>query len=165
MKSALDTALTYLSRRALTHYELEIRLEKKGYSKAERQEAMERVESWGYVDDRALAFSFAQARLMSSSQKRVKQELLRRGIAPLLVEEVLEDVFEPEQELSQCINYAKKMWTQEERRWETSYQFKKSYVHISRENFIKQKIGQKLVQKGYSLEVIYQAFDRLIEFK
>ncbi|HVJ50512.1 regulatory protein RecX [Desulfitobacterium sp.] len=160
MKSALDTALTYLSRRALTHYELKLRLEKKEYSETEIQEAMERVEGWGYVNDQVLALSFAQTKLVSSSRKRVKQELLRRGVAPLLVEEALEQVFEPAQELSQCLDLAKKMWTQEGKRWETSYQYKKTYAHFPRELFLKQKIGQKLAQKGYPLEVISRVLEK-----
>ncbi|AHF06650.1 regulatory protein RecX [Desulfitobacterium metallireducens DSM 15288] len=157
LKSALDSALTYLSRRALTYYELETRLEKKGYSETEIAEAMVRVKGWGYVNDRALAVSFAQTKLVSYSLKRVKQELIKRGIAVELIDEVLEEIYEPEQELTQCIDLAKKMWSEEGRRWESSYQYKKTYMHIPREPFLKQKIGQKLMQKGYPQEIIRQA--------
>ena len=159
MKSALDTALTCLSKRALTHYELKIRLEKKGYSEEEISEAMERVEGWGYINDQAYALSFSQTKLSSWSRKRVQQELLRRGVNSIIINDVLDQVFQAEQELSQCINLAQKMWIQEGKRWETSYQFKKTYAKIPRNLFLKQKIGQKLAQKGYSLNVIQQALE------
>lgn len=165
MKSALDTALTCLGRRALTHEELRIKLETKGYSEAEIKEAMERVEGWGYVNDRALALSFAQAKLVNSSRKRVKQELLKRGISSPLIEEVLEHVFVPDQELAQCVDLAKKMWSQEGKRWETSYQYKKTYAHVPRELFLKQKVGQKLAQKGYPLDVIRQVLEESPRWK
>lgn len=153
-KSALDTALTYLSRRALSHYELQTKLEQKGYSEAEIAETLERVEGWGYVNDGALARSYAQTKLLTYSRKRVKQDLLRRGVGPELIEEVLEDIYVPEQEISQCVDLAQKMWIDESKRWEKSYQYKKTYAHVSRELFLKQKIGQKLMLKGYSQEAI-----------
>ncbi|MEA4901256.1 regulatory protein RecX [Desulfitobacterium sp.] len=158
-RSALDAALTYLSRRALTRYELISRLERKGYSEAEIIETIERVEGWGYINDRNVALSFAQTKLASYSQKRVNQELLRRGIAPELVKEVLQDLYEPERELDQCTNLAKKMWSEESRRWDKTYQYKKTYAYIPREVFLKQKIGQKLMIKGYPQQVIRQALE------
>lgn len=159
MKSALDTALTYLSKRALTHDELKIRLEKKGFSDEEISEAMERVEEWGYINDQAYALSFSQSKLSSWSRKRVQQELLKRGVNPIIIEDVLDQVFQAEQELCQCRNLAERMWSQEVKRWETSYQFKKTYAKIPRDLFLKQKIGQKLAQKGYPLNVIHQVLE------
>lgn len=159
MKSALDTALTCLSKRALTYFELKIRLEKKGYSEEEINEAMERVEGWGYINDQAYALSFSQSKLSSWSRKRVQQELLRRGVSLIVIEDVLDQVFQTEQELSQCRNLAQKMWIQQVKRWETSYQFKKTYAKLPRDLFLKQKIGQKLAQKGYPLNVIQQALE------
>lgn len=164
MKSALDTALTFLSKRALTHYELKMRLEKKGYSEDEISEAMERVEGWGYINDQAYALSFSQSKLLVWSRKRVQQELLRRGINSSIIEDVLDQVFKVEQELSQCLNLAQKMWAQEAKRWETSYQFKKTYAKIPRELFLKQKIGQKLAQKGYPLNVIHQVLEEALRW-
>ncbi|WP_425802306.1 regulatory protein RecX [Desulfitobacterium sp. Sab5] len=159
MKSALDTALIFLSKRALTHYELKMRLEKKGYAEDEISEAMERVEGWGYINDQAYALFFSQSKLSIWSRKRVQQELLRRGINSSIIEDVLDQVFKAEQELFQCLNLAQKMWSQEAQRWETSYQFKKTYAKIPRELFLKQKIGQKLAQKGYPLYVIHQVLE------
>lgn len=158
-RSALDTALTFLSRRALTYHELLTKLEGKGYSEEEIAEALERVKGWGYVNDRELARSFAQAKLINYSRKRVKQDLLKRGIVSELIEEVLQDLYLPEQEISQCVDLARKMWTEESRRWEKSYQYKKSYANVPRELFLKQKIGQKLMIKGYSQELIRNVLD------
>lgn len=158
-KSALDTALSYLSRRALTYYELQSRLGKKGYYEAEIEETLKRVKGWGYVNDKALALSFAQVKLVNFSRSRVKQDLLKRGIVAELVDEVLGGLYQPEQELSQCVALARKMWSEEAKRWENSYQYKKTYMYIPRELFLKQKVGQKLMQKGYQQEVIRQALE------
>lgn len=158
-KRAIDTALSYLSRRSLTYYELQSRLEKKGYSETEIDETMKKVKGWGYVNDKALALSFAQFKLESFSRNRVKQDLLKRGIDAELVDEVLEGLYESDQELTQCIALTQKMWAEESKRWENSYQYKKSYMHITREFFLKQKISQKLMQKGYPQEIIIQTIN------
>lgn len=163
MKSALDTALTFLSRRSLTRYELQIRLEKKEYSEEEISEAMRRVEGWGYINDRALALSFSQSKLMTYSRRRVRQELLKRGIPSTIIEEVLEQVFLPKQEFEQCADLANKLWSLEAKRWENSYQYKKTYAKIPRTLFLNQKVGQKLVQKGYPMEVIRRVLEDLQE--
>jgi regulatory protein len=156
MKTALDVALSYLSRRLLTRIEMVQRLERKGYSPTDIENALERLTEWGYLNDHEYALSYTRSKQANYSKKRIEAELKSKGIAEEIVDAALQTSYLPEQEELLCQKEARKLWADESRRWENSYQYKKSYARISREVFLRQKVGQKLLQKGYSLELIYR---------
>ena len=161
MKTALDAALTYLSRRLYTRFEMVQRLGQKGFASDEVEKALERLVEWGYLNDREYALSYCRSRQSSYSKKRIEAELKHKGIEDGLVFDVLEESYLPSQEQALCRQQAQKIWSEELRRWESSYQYKKSYAKISREVFLRQKVGQKLLQKGYSLELVYHSIDEI----
>jgi regulatory protein len=161
MKTALDVALAYLSKRLLTRFEMLQRLEMKGFSSEEVEGTLKRLVEWGYLNDREYALSYSRTKQVSYSKKRIEVELKRRGIEEELIEEVLEETYRPIQELALCRQQAQKLWLDESRRWESSYQFKKSYAKIPRTIFLRQRVGQKLLQKGYSLEIITNIIDEI----
>ena len=162
MKTALDAALSYLSRRAMARSELEQRLLQKRYSSDDVDNALCRLSEWGYLNDREYSHSYIRAKQMNYSKKRIEVELKRRGIEDRLIEETLEETYLPNQEKELCRRQAQKIWTEEFRRWESSYQHKKSYAKIPRDTFLRQKVGQKLLQKGYPLDLIYQVIEEII---
>lgn len=162
MKSALDAALAYLSRRSLTRYELEQRLLKKGYSSDDIEGALKRVSEWGYLNDREYAYAYIRTKQVNYSKKRIEVELKRRGLEEELIEETLQEVYLPKQEKELCMRHAQRIWAEEFRRWESSYQYKKSYLTIPRNTVLRQKVGQKLLQKGYPLELIYQVVEEIM---
>lgn len=156
MRTALDVALSYLSRRLLTRVEITQRLERKGYPSSDIEDALKRLIGWGYLNDYEYALSYARSKQSSYSKKRIEVELKRRGIDEELIDSALQTTYPSEQEESLCQNEARKIWSDESRRWENSYQYRKSYAKLSREVFLRQKVGQKLLQKGYSLDLIYR---------
>jgi regulatory protein len=161
MKTALDVALTYLSRRALTHFELVQRLVQKDYSSEEIDHAIERLTEWGYLNDREYAIAYCSTKQKSYSKNRIELELKRRGIEDGLISQVLAEFYLPIQEYELCKGQAQRIWQDEAKRWESTYQHKKSYAKIPRALFLRQKLGQKLVQKGYSIEMIHSIIEEL----
>lgn len=161
MKTALDAALSYLSRRLLTRCEMIQRLGQKGFSSDEVEKALERLTEWGYLNDREYALAYTRSKQANYSKKRIELELSRKGIEDELIEGVLEESYLPSQERALCRQQAAKMWAEELRHWESSYQYKKSYAEIPRQIFLRQKVGQKLLQKGYPLELVYHIIDEI----
>lgn len=161
MKTALDAALSYLSRRLLTRFEMIQRLRLKGYSPDEVEKALERLTEWGYLNDREYALAYIRSKQASYSKKRIEVELSRKGIEEELIEGVLEELYLPSQERVLCSQQAAKMWSEELRRWESSYQYRTSYAKVPRKVFLKQKVGQRLLQKGYSLELVHNVIDEI----
>ncbi len=153
MKSALDTALTLLTRRALTQAELVQRLRKKGFNSEEIDSSLSRLREWGYLNDLEVARTYSQFKQHYYSLKRINYELKRRGIEESIIHQVLEEL-SPEQEESLCRSQAQKYWAEAMGRWEKSYRHKKSYAKVSREVFLKQRVGQKLLVKGYPYELV-----------
>jgi regulatory protein len=162
MKTALDVALTYLSRRSLACNELEQRLVQKGFAIEEVTQTLERLTEWGYLNDHEYARSFIRTKQGNYSKKRIGLELKRKGIEEELIQETLEETYLPIQERELCSRQAQRILTEESRRWESTYQYKKSYAKIPREAFIKQKVGQKLLLKGFSLELIHQVIEEIM---
>lgn len=161
MKTALDAALGYLSRRLLTRFEMVQRLGQKGFSTEEIEKALERLTEWGYLNDREYALSYCRSKQSSYSKKRIQVELKHKGIEEELILEVLEETYLPSQEQTLCRQQAHKIWMEELRRWESSCQHKKSYAKIPQKLFLKQRVGQKLLQKGYSLEMVHLIIDEI----
>ncbi|MGE4273133.1 MAG: regulatory protein RecX [Desulfitobacterium sp.] len=161
MKGALETALTYLSRRILSRYELVQRLTRKGFSEQEIDSALERLLEWGYINDQEYARVYCRSKQTNHSKKKISCDLKGRGIQEHIVEQVFQENYQPEQEKELCLKHAQKIWAEESRRWENSYQHKKSYEKIPREVFLKLKVGQKLMQKGYPQEMVQQIIERV----
>ncbi len=161
MKTALDAALAYLSRRLLTRFEMVQRLGQKGFPSDEIDKALERLTEWGYLNDRDYALSYCRNKQLNYSKKRIEVELQHKGIEEELILEVLTESYLPSQERALCRQQAHKIWTEELRRWESSYQHKKSYAKIPQKVFLKQRVGQKLLQKGYSLEMVHLIIDEI----
>lgn len=161
MRTALDVALTYLSRRALTRFELVQRLVQKELAADEIERAVERLIEWGYLNDRDYALAYCRTKQKGYSKKRIELDLTKKGIEPGLVKQVLAECYSLDQEREICREQALQIWQSEAKRWESSYQYKKSYAKIPRTIFLRQKVGQKLSQKGYSLEIIHDILDEL----
>ena len=79
-KTALSTALEFLSRRQMTVDQLYKRLERKGYTRDEIAEVINKLIEWKYLDDRNYAISYCKNKLDKYSGARIKMELLKVGI-------------------------------------------------------------------------------------
>jgi len=154
LKSAREVALDSLSRRALTHYELETRLKEKGYESSEVNEVLKKMEKLGYLNDQELALTVAQSRLKRYSRRRVIQDLQNRGLTSQVVEHALEAMYTSDAEFQQCLTLAKRWWAQEGTRWDQSLQPDRIKKSLPRELSLQQKVARKLVQRGYPSDMV-----------
>ncbi|MEO0050130.1 MAG: RecX family transcriptional regulator [candidate division WOR-3 bacterium] len=86
-------AFLLLSYKARTEKELKERLEKKGYSPVVIARVLERLKELGLADDEKLTKDYVEERIRigHKGKWRVKQELLKRGVAKEKVEQALRD--------------------------------------------------------------------------
>lgn len=154
LKSAREVAVDCLSRRALTHCELETRLKEKGYGSSEVNEVLEKMEKLGYLNDQELALTVSQSRLKRYSRRRVLQDLQNRGLEPQVIEQALESTYSSDDEFQQCLTLAKRWWVQASKRWDQRIHEKHSKRSVPRELWFQQKVAQKLVQRGYPSDMV-----------
>jgi regulatory protein len=94
-RSAWETALDALARRARSIAEIRRKLLAKGFDVSEVEEVEARLRRLGLVDDRSVAYNHASRRAEEGrrGRRRVRRELLARGLDPAIVEEALDDAF------------------------------------------------------------------------
>ena len=154
LKSAREVAVNCLSRRALTHYELETRLKEKGYESSEVNEVLEKMEKLGYLNDQELALTVSQNRLKRYSRRRVLQDLQNRGLVPQVIEQALGSTYSSDDEFQQCLTLAKRWWVQEGKRWDQRIHQDRTKKFLPRELSLQQKVARKLLQRGYPSDMV-----------
>lgn len=173
MPTALDTALDALSRRALSRWELEKRLVVKGFSGEEIIAALSRLQEWGYIDDRRLTIEYCQIRSQRYPRLRLREELRQRGVDLRLVDEVLRETFSEEQELEQCGILAEKLWEQEKTKKSRELRLNTRVSEGDSDGnqpgrdghetpdftTMRERVGAKLLRRGYPLSVVVRALD------
>lgn len=91
MGQARLRALNYISQRPRTAMQVRQKLLRDEFDEDVCDAVVHRLRELGYVDDRALAYRYAETRLSRRyGPIRVVQELRRRGIAPALAEEAVD---------------------------------------------------------------------------
>jgi regulatory protein len=87
-------ALRLLAQRPHFRRQLATKLRQRGYPADEVEEALDRLQAAGYLDDEAAARQFVEERMERRSwgPARVRAELLRRGVEPALVERLTADL-------------------------------------------------------------------------
>ncbi|MGA9174984.1 MAG: regulatory protein RecX, partial [Thermoactinomyces sp.] len=133
-------ALRFLSYKPRTVYELRQHLERKEFSGTMARQVIAEMEKLGYLDDRQFAREWVRERLHRKGfgTRRLKQELMRKGIASSLIDEALIEVDE-EEERRLAMQVA-------ERR----------YLRIGREPWptVERRLGQYLLRQGFSMGLV-----------
>lgn len=88
MASAFDMAASFLSSSAKTKKEVFDKLEKKGFSHSVAERVLQKLEDYGYVDDKNYANLFVRS-YPTKSKRGLKNKLLLKGVTADIVEEVL----------------------------------------------------------------------------
>lgn len=78
--SAFDTAAYYLSFRDRTRKELTDKLTDKGYSLVDIEDAISKLELYGYINDENYALSYIKGNMKRKGSKLIAMELARKGI-------------------------------------------------------------------------------------
>ena len=87
---ALERAMNYIARGRKTSFQLRKYLTDKEYAPAVVNYVMDKMKYYGYIDDKAYAQAYVEQNSQSKGARRVKQELMQRGIKMSEAEEVSE---------------------------------------------------------------------------
>jgi len=111
-RKARAAALDYLSYQARSTAEVRKRLKLKGYDEATVEDAVTYVATYGYLDDAAYAVAYVKSRFAGRAYgpERLRQELLRKGVARDAVEAALESLDEGEQLEDAALTHARTRW-------------------------------------------------------
>lgn len=127
--------LAYLSRAEHCRYQLSVKLSKKGYSRAETDEALDFLASEGSLDDARFASAWLRNRLIGRAEGRARllAALQSRGVDRSVAESALRAHFEDTDERALCLRAMEKL----ERTGRTG-----------------EKMLQSLQRKGFSKKII-----------
>lgn len=118
-------------------------LKEKGYPNSCINKAIEKLKEYGYVDDEAFAESFISTYSSAKSKRKLKYDLMSKGIADYIIESKLESITD-EDEREKCLKYAEKYIKNKEFDLKT-----------------KQKLYNHLAGKGYDYDEIAYAWQEL----
>ncbi len=147
-KRAHSAALRYLGYRDRSCQEMKAYLTRKEFSPPVIRQVIDRLEENGYLDDARFAERFAAARLEQRrlGKKRLRHELLNKGIAGSLADRVLDGLFEDveEQALARASGLKKMQgW----RGLETGK--------------VRRRLARFLQRQGYSSDTVYRTVEEL----
>lgn len=106
---ATEIALRLLAVRLRSRRELEQRLSRRDVAPATVRAVVERLAAEGFIDDMRFARAWARGRLAlrPSGAVRLRRELLRKGIAPDLIEPALREAFAESDERQLALDVAR----------------------------------------------------------
>lgn len=117
VREALVLALGWLGLRARTEQEITRRLRDRGVPEPVARVALARLRRWGYVDDRRLAQEQVEgARVRHIGPRRVRAELMRRGVPAAVVDAVVAEAWPGDVERDEARRLARRRWAQLARR-------------------------------------------------
>ncbi len=145
-RSAYDTALSYLTDRARTVREVELKLDEGNYSEGEIMQTIERLAAAGLLDDRRFAHEFVETRLNTKpvSRARLEQQLRGHHVDAPVIDAALERVTD-EVELANAVAVVEKFLRQ----------FEKLDDETRR-----RRIFSRLQTRGYSRDTTKLAMER-----
>ena len=139
---ALDKALTHISASPKTRKQIKDFLVKKGYVEVVSDYVLERLDYYGYADDRQYCRTYAES-VTGKSKKAIEVELLKRGVEKSVIEGELSNLEDDEDEVLTLL---------------------KKYLRgkpLSKENIYKG--CRYLISKGYDYDTVKSASERIDE--
>jgi regulatory protein len=94
-----NRALDLLSVRAYSVKELHRKLVQKDILPAEADAVVERLQAAGLLNDTSYSLAFARSKLLNSgaSARRIRQDLMRKGVAPAIIADAIAQVMADEE--------------------------------------------------------------------
>lgn len=148
---ALKFAMKLLGLRKRSVFEIENRLQKKGYERNIIEDVLENLDRYKYTDDKSFAESYINDRMNFRPCGRflIKKELKERGIAENIIERKITELISEEKEISSAQKLAQRKL--------------KTIRDKTDRNKTTQKVRSYLQIKGYSFDIISQAVENEIE--
>ena len=146
---ARAAALDYLSYGARTTAEVRRKLRDRGFDEAAVEDALAKMQDYGYLDDAAYARAFARGRFAGRGYgpQRLRADLLRRGVAREAVDAALDALTEAEDLGEAARRHGRQRWRA-----------------LAREADVrkrKQKTMDFLVRRGFSFDLAREVADEL----
>jgi regulatory protein len=163
-KSVLGAALDFLSRRQLSARQLAGKLESKGYSAEENAEALRKLEEWKYIDDRQYALSYIKSKEKRFSRTRIWFELQKAGLDNRMISLIMDEYYPEQQEVQNCLLLGRKMFEQEYRKYQKKPLNDQNRNIPPKELYLRKKVGDKLLAKGYQLDIVKKVLEEIIIF-
>ena len=146
-KRAVRRAMNLLKEKSYTKIQLVQKLRDNFYCEDHIAAALSYVESYGYVDDFAYATDFIIYRASQLSKRQIEQKLMQKGIDGKVIAQAFEAFYADGNEI------------EEEQQIQYFLQ-KKGYSGIKDEKQ-KQKLIASLLRKGFSMEKIKRATEKI----
>ncbi len=150
-KKATPVAIRYLSYRDRSCKEVTAHLTKKGFSETAVQKTVSYLTRLGYLDDERLALSWGRLRIDAKKigARRLRSELVARGLSKEIVEQALATLFSEVDEWQLALSSArKKLSTMKD----VDYEKKR------------RRLIQFLQRKGFAGDTVMQAVRELAPF-
>ena len=146
-RKVINAALNLISYRQRSIKEVRQNLKTKGYEDIYIEKAIEYCKSQNYLNDEEFANSFMKDKqnLNKYGSKRIKYELISKGVSKSIIEEVLQ--IDPEDEYSIALGLAEKKIN--------------SYKGQDR-NSIYRKLGGFLQRKGYPYDIVKNVLNEIL---
>ncbi len=143
-KRAKLRAMNLLKGRSYTAFQLKEKLEKGGYPDQIVKEALDYVESFGYINDERYAADYIEYHKETKSRNRICIDLLRRGISQDIIERTWEDIVGEDKKILETEQII-------------SWMRKKHFTAETADFKEKQKMAAFLYRKGFATENIRNA--------
>ena len=143
--AAFDRALGVLQRGAKTERGIADYLKGKGYPDECIARATQKLKDYGFVNDENFAEQYVSAYGLSRGRKKLKYDLLRKGVPAEIVEEKLAALSDDDQ-FDSCLRHAQK------------YMKNKDFDQKT-----KQKLFAHLVSKGYDFSIANSAIREVFD--
>ena len=148
-KDVLDEAADLLTARSYFRKDLEKKLQAKGYSREEAEDAAARLQELGYLDDEAFAKDLAaEAARKGKGKLRIQRELSQKGADAQSAKAALEAVQADEEQLSE-----------RERAMEEAQKLLRGTEHPDEKTLA--RVGRRLSALGYEPSVIWDVLGKL----
>lgn len=147
IRKAYNKALHYLGFRMRSEGEVRQKLKDKEFGEAVIDEAIKKLYSHNFLDDRAFSEALLQTQINSGKKgpRAIQQDMQKKGIDKQMQKDVL-DSYSEEQQLEIAKGLAEKIAAKEKMKTPSQ---------------IKQKINDSLMRNGYSYDLIKQAIEVL----
>lgn len=110
MKKASNYALKYISYRPRSEKEVIDKMSQNGYENELIEYAINEMQRFGYLDDKQFALIFVRDKIniKQLGKQRLIAELFKKGINRNIIDEVINELIEPDEEFERALAFAKK---------------------------------------------------------
>ena len=150
INNGIDYAIWLLGRKSYFKKELENKLILKEYTEEEVETIIDRIKSYGYLNDERLTVAFVgdKKRFSKKGPRYIKQSLQQKGVDRTIIEETLEEHYSNEEEFEICKGLGEKKLESYKRRESDKYK-------------LKSKLYAYLASKGFSSDIISKVINQL----